>query len=210
MFRTIVALCAALSLAACGPLVIKPESARKLIQEDSPVVGVVTHVDLGERMMIQKDYEAVAGVMLPVTRISASGFPHDLVGFFEISANGYYCGTTISRTIGSDGRTMRVCYTESEFKGHVPTFKVTEIIVPRVGNIQRIIEYTGRADSRLTFAYREYNETKDGVFIRPAYSQDFTFDLAQGSEIGVKGARVNVIEASNTGITYQVLKHFPK
>ncbi len=197
-------------LTGCGPLMVNPESARKQVQEDAPVLGITSRVELGERMMVQKDYEAVAGATVPLTRISQHGLPFDMNGFYERSANGYYCGLTTSRVIGSAGTVMRVCYTEAEFNAYVPGFKVAEVIVPRAGNIQRVIEYTGRSENRLTFSYREYNETKDGVFIRPAYTQDFTFDLAQGAEIGVKGARVKVIEATNTGITYQVLKHFPK
>ena len=46
-----------LSLQGCGGLTVNPQSARKLVQEDSPAVGVVTRVELGEKMMVQKDYE---------------------------------------------------------------------------------------------------------------------------------------------------------
>src|ERR1700674_2040018 len=159
--RKLVCVCIALvfivALQGCGALTVNPQSARKLVQEDSPPLGTVVRVELGEKMMVQKDYEAVGGETLTVTRISLYGMPHDLVGFYEITADRYYCGATVSRTIGSDGVVRRACLTEAEFKGFVPVFKTTEIIVPRAGNIQRVIEYTGRSDNRLTFSYREYN-----------------------------------------------------
>jgi hypothetical protein len=41
---------------------------------------------------------------------------------------------------------------------------------------------------------------------RPAFSQELKYDLAQGTAIGYKGARFEVIRANNTGISYKVLK----
>ena len=38
----------------------------------------------------------------------------------------------------------------------------------------------------------------------------FKFDLADGSVIGVKGARLEVLQATNTGLTYKVISHFPR
>ena len=41
---------------------------------------------------------------------------------------------------------------------------------------------------------------------RPAFTQDLTYDLADGDEIGFRGARIKVLKATNTAITYVVLK----
>ena len=41
---------------------------------------------------------------------------------------------------------------------------------------------------------------------RPAFTQDVTYDLAHGSEISFRGARFEIIKATNTEITYRLLK----
>ena len=44
---------------------------------------------------------------------------------------------------------------------------------------------------------------------RPAFNQDVQYDLSEGKTIGFKGARVEIVEATNTNIRYRVLAHFP-
>lgn len=210
IFLAVLLFALVLPLVGCGSVPVHLP-ARTQVKQDLPPVGQVSTVELGEKMMIQNDYQVALGVMLPVTRVTGSlGEPWDMAGFYEESTDHHYCGISTSRLIGSDGRKFRICYTEDQFRGHIPNFTKTELIVPQPQTIRRVLEYTGRVDNRLTFSYREFTETKDGVFIRPAYTQDFNFDLAQGNSIGVKGARIKVVEATNTGITYEVVAHFPR
>jgi hypothetical protein len=64
--------------------------------------------------------------------------------------------------------------------------------------------YNGRAGSVLKFLYREFiSETA-----RPPFTQDVQYDLSEGKTIGFKSARIEVIEATNTSITYRVVAHF--
>ena len=42
---------------------------------------------------------------------------------------------------------------------------------------------------------------------RPAFSQELKYDLGEGQVIGFKGARFEVVKATNLGITYRVLRH---
>ena len=194
---------------------IDHQSAKKYVHEDIPPVGTVVRTELGEKMMVQNDYEVETVVG---TRISPNSSVIDVAVLYDAPSPKAKPMFELKRDspveviIGAGDwvkvRTTggRIAWVEKNAVTDAPR----EVITLRAGNIQRVIEYTGRSENRLTFSYREYTETKDGVFIRPAYTQDLTFDLAQGSEIGVKGARVKIIEATNTGITYQVLKHFPK
>ena len=41
---------------------------------------------------------------------------------------------------------------------------------------------------------------------RPAFSQELKYDISQGKEIGYKSARFEIIKATNTELTYKVLK----
>ncbi|EJI85939.1 hypothetical protein AEST_10210 [Alishewanella aestuarii B11] len=43
---------------------------------------------------------------------------------------------------------------------------------------------------------------------RAAFSTDVEYDLNESNIIGYAGARLEVISATNTEITYKVLKHF--
>lgn len=205
----VLAMVALLSVAGCGALIVQPTSARHELRKEMPEVGAVTKVELGETMMEQKDYEVAPVVALPLTHTTNGPFPIDMEGVYEVSANGYYCGIITNRDPLNFGRKMRVCFTEEEFRSKVPAFKETEMVVPRPNNLERVVEYTGRIGNKITFSYREYVDTVNGKFIRPAFTQDFTFDLSEGSEIGLKGARIKVLEATNTYIKYEVEKHFP-
>ena len=56
----------------------------------------------------------------------------------------------------------------------------------------------------LKFVYIEFSST----MIRSAFNQNIQYDLNDGSIIGFKEARIEVIEATNTNIKYKVIKHF--
>lgn len=62
--------------------------------------------------------------------------------------------------------------------------------------------YTGVSKGTVTLTYREFK----GDFARPAFSQTLTYDLADGNEIGFKGARFRIDAATNLSIKYTVLK----
>ncbi len=51
--------------------------------------------------------------------------------------------------------------------------------------------------------YREYS----GDFARPAFYQDLVFDLSDSKIVGFRSARIEIIEATNTEVTYRVLEH---
>jgi hypothetical protein len=71
-------------------------------------------------------------------------------------------------------------------------------------SFRRELIYNGRAGATIKLLYREFSEEK----IRPAFSQEVTYDLAQGETIGFKGARFQVLAADNVSIKYMVLHHF--
>lgn len=66
--------------------------------------------------------------------------------------------------------------------------------------------YTGRSGSTITFTYREYNVSEDeSALIRDSFSQMLSYEIAEETEIGFRGARIAIDEASNTGIRYRII-----
>ena len=80
-------------------------------------------------------------------------------------------------------------YTKTELKG--------------VSFIQEFL-YNGRVDNALKFVYREFS----GDLARPAFTQEIQYDLDQSNTIGFKSLRIEIIEATNTNITFKVLQTF--
>lgn len=70
------------------------------------------------------------------------------------------------------------------------------------GSFKRELVYSGVSQNTISILYREFKND----MARPAFSQELKYDLSQGTEIGYKGARFEVLKANNTGITYMVLK----
>lgn len=86
-----------------------------------------------------------------------------------------------------------------------PQFKVGELVDQTQPSFKQELIYNGKSGSTLKFMYREFS--KD--FVRPSFSQDINYDLAESNIIGFKGARIEVIEASNTIIKYKINSSFP-
>jgi len=64
--------------------------------------------------------------------------------------------------------------------------------------------YNGRVNNSLRFVYREFNND----MARSAFTQEVQYDLKESKIIGFKNVRIEVIEATNSSITYKVLKAF--
>ena len=69
-------------------------------------------------------------------------------------------------------------------------------------SFKRELVYSGVSQNTISILYREF---KDDL-ARPAFSQELKYDISQGKEIGYKGARFEVIKATNIGLTYKVIK----
>lgn len=74
-------------------------------------------------------------------------------------------------------------------------------------SIRQELIYNGRTGDSVKFLYREI--TGAGM-LRSPFNQEVNYDLSEGSRIGFKGARFDVIKATNRGITYRVLQSFDK
>jgi len=77
------------------------------------------------------------------------------------------------------------------------------IVIPDKLNFKQELVYTGVSKNVITIVYREYIND----FARAAFSTELKYDLGEGDTIGYKGARFQILKASNVGIDYKVLKH---
>lgn len=69
-------------------------------------------------------------------------------------------------------------------------------------SFRKELVYTGVAQNVVSILYREF---KDDT-ARPAFSQDLKYDLAESKVVGYRGARFEIIKATNQGLIYKTLK----
>lgn len=80
---------------------------------------------------------------------------------------------------------------------------VEKVVSSRTNFVQEFI-YNGRSGNTVKFIYRELSDD----MLRAAFSQEVQYDLSQSTEVGFKSLRIEIIEASNTSITYKMLSNF--
>lgn len=68
--------------------------------------------------------------------------------------------------------------------------------------LRRELVYSGLSRGVVKILYREFL----GDLARPAFSQDLNYDLADGDELGYRGARIKVLKATNTSIRFRVMR----
>ena len=71
-------------------------------------------------------------------------------------------------------------------------------------NFRQELIYNGKVGTHVKFLYRELS----GPPISDAFTKEIQFDLDESQEIGFKGAKLEIIEATNRSITYKVTSHF--
>ena len=70
--------------------------------------------------------------------------------------------------------------------------------------LQQTLLYNGKIGNKITLGYREFYSD----IARPAFSNTADYDLSASKVVGYKGARLEIIKATNTEITYRVLSGF--
>ncbi len=71
-------------------------------------------------------------------------------------------------------------------------------------NFRQVLIYNGRVGNYVKFLYREYKHNLS----RPAFTQEIQYDITESNEIGFKGVRLIIVEATNREISYKVIKPF--
>jgi hypothetical protein len=81
-----------------------------------------------------------------------------------------------------------------------PLFETAEGLEGQESAYRSQMIYSGLAGNTIRAAYREFK----GDFIRPAFSQELQYNLAQDSTIAYKSIRIQVLSATNSQLRYRV------
>lgn len=76
--------------------------------------------------------------------------------------------------------------------------------IASANTFQQSIIYSGKVGNRIKFGYREFS----GNTARPAFNNDVDYDLNDSKIVGYKGARIEIVEATNESIRYKLLSNF--
>lgn len=84
------------------------------------------------------------------------------------------------------------------------SYKKKKYPVSNSESFQQTLLYTGKMGNKINISYREFSNN----MARPAFNTDVEYDLSESKTIGYKGARIEIIKATNEYIKYKVLKNF--
>ncbi|WP_157084893.1 hypothetical protein [Hydrogenophaga palleronii] len=76
----------------------------------------------------------------------------------------------------------------------------------RLPQFRQELIYNGKVGNNVKFLYRELTSG----YMRAPFTQEIQYDLSEGSVIGFKGARLEIISSTNRSIEYRVLNSFKK
>ncbi|MDO8798955.1 hypothetical protein [Phenylobacterium sp.] len=200
--------------------------------ELSPGVGVETEAEIGSSMIQMARYRAVttpairllepvrSKIRMGVTLLLPAGLykfvGQDGRGEFYQSVDGMQAislGVTIPQVGGvfvPADRTAQPKPYYDNIVGHDISkhgdLKTgpSDPIVQHIGeaSLRREFIYSGVSKGTIKLSYREFIND----MARPSFTQELTYDLAEGDEIGFRGARFRVLKATNTSIRYVVTK----
>tara|TARA_B110001450_G_scaffold159250_1_gene148542 strand:+ start:1521 stop:2129 length:609 start_codon:yes stop_codon:yes gene_type:complete len=83
-------------------------------------------------------------------------------------------------------------------------YQIVTNFVSQKNSFQQSIEYLGHTDQVLKFVYAEmYDDSA-----RPSFNRNFEVDLRKDSILTFKGASLEILDYSNSSVTYKVLENF--
>lgn len=192
-------------------------------QFSRPDIGLVTTVGVGDEMLSQGNIVRRDGIEVP-PNTSVSGYTLN-GGFYpqtgqdeEYSYHSFMFGNmgpgSLSANFMMDpAQSIQAALDDSRlcvitvFNVHTcreRPFERTSQMNVNDNSFQQTLLYSGRVGNRVNISYREFS----GNMARPAYSNDVEYDLDESNVIGYRGAQIEIIDASNTSITYRVLRNF--
>lgn len=197
-----------------------PESRRFSVPEAETVVSVGLGeplMDQGrivEREIIEVTEEAeISAYEIKKGKLSKIGEDEKSEFYVQDLLTGYVIHAGLISVTPEPLATVQIKKNTSEFCVNRPAdltvcgkvnFKRSKESVLTNDSFRRTLLYSGKVGNKLKISYREFSND----MARAAFSTDVEYDLSESNIIGYSGARLEVISATNTEITYKVLKHF--
>lgn len=91
-----------------------------------------------------------------------------------------------------------------QLKQDYENIKVVDKVIEESDNFVQEIVYNGRVGNNCKFIYREFSND----MARPAFTQEVQYDLSDSKIVGFKSLRLEIVNASNTEITYKLISNF--
>ncbi len=205
------------TVASC--VTVKRNAAPLDIQQISePEIGVPVTVSVGEQMVRQG---TIAEEKVLIVHEKAGG------GFYTVPAGEYlhvgydekdnfYDKGGITKAAIADppsaiavekGQTSRLrvvtvySYAPESYEA---SFAEGTRLSKRHDSFQQTLIYSGRIGSKVNISYREFSNNT----ARPAFNNDVEYDLDSSKVIGYKGARLEILDANNSSITFKLISNF--
>lgn len=132
-----------------------------------------------------------------------------------------YCNTITDLCICIDPQTNQILAIEEatsqgiknvskyEIVSEKPIFLKARVVsqtpIPtEIADFNQEFIYSGKVGNIVKFSYREFYKN----LARQAFTQDVQYDLSEGNIIGFKGAKFEIINASNFKLDYKILSPF--
>lgn len=96
------------------------------------------------------------------------------------------------------------CIFDGCFDKPLGSYQKKRAFVFNESSLKQVIEYMGKSGSILEFTYSEYMNN----IARDAFTRTFKVDLNDTNFLSFKGAKVEILDASSSEITYKVLQGF--
>lgn len=191
-------------------------------KHDFPQLNTIATAELGDTMVshlysaTSPSYKllesfstaAYGGAVLPAGHVLRPRYENDKyeaffdLGLCRVKESGKWClGQDAFGTCKSLTCAVQAGYGPKDGKLNVIRADYVDVAQP---NLQQELIYNGKVGNSVKFLYRELSQN----MMRDAFSQDIQYDLSEGNEIGFKGVRLQIIEATNRKITYTVSTHF--
>ena len=195
------------------------------IQTSKPPIGTVNIAYVGDALLTQGVYLEHDAILLDKKiKVGLIGNYTFFPGYYTKTGGNQRVGFYQPSELGDGGRVKKGAITDpfqiieaqyrpqkicgvSVFNAKICTkasFEVTSQQSTGKNSFQQTLLYSGKVGDKINFGYREFS----GNVARPAFNNDVEYDLSTSSIIGYKGARIEVLEATNEFIRYKVFSNF--
>jgi hypothetical protein len=194
---------AALILSGCSS---NPAPTMQYVESYSlPRIGTISTRGIGESLIKQETGHLVTELsILADTKIGNTVLPMGPKKYYDQNEFGIWFferGKYYFYLRRSDNQ---ICIEENAVCATVAHTVERRLSALSTNSFQQTLIYNGRVGNRVAFAYREFSND----LARPAFSNNVEYDMTESTTIGYKGARLEIIKATNTDITYRVVSGF--
>ncbi len=137
----------------------------------------------------ESNYYATNSTMTGAGRLDRSALADPTKAVQAYKASRKLCGISVFNA--------SACTTSAEYR-------FDKVPVASANSFQQSLIYSGKVGNRVRIGYREFS----GNLARPAFNNEAEYDLSESKVIGYKGARLEVLEATNELIRFKLLANF--